>query len=202
MTTLRIARPLALLVLALLLAGCRGGPLDEFADTDSLARLHALPGDAALMLSLHGPGLSEGFPGTKPLGSLGDSRLLVAPRSFEATLDDIAHLERVVVWGDDRAVGRLDPLVRLDLLMHLDASQGRDDPEDELSAIATFAGDASALRADLGTLGLSVGSATGGVATLTGPTSALLDLLARPDLIRLEKPELQIPTPNRQRIEP
>ena len=66
-------------VCLLLLAGCAGRSLEDVADESSLARFRALPADAEVLVSLHGEGLAEHFTGTRPVGALGEARLVMAP---------------------------------------------------------------------------------------------------------------------------
>ena len=189
-------RILAIPALLLLLAGCRGEDLKDLCDAGSLARLEALSEDAPLLISLHGSGLPQEVAGARSLEALDTALLVLAPRGRLSELDGLDGLRRAVVWGDEAALGRLDARLRPDLLAGLEASGG------DFDAVAVFADGAAPPRADLEALGLRVGSVIGGVATLSGPSVALLDLLVRDDLLRLERPALDLPTRNPQRTEP
>ncbi len=189
-------------VCLLLLAGCAGRSLEDVADESSLARFRALPADAEVLVSLHGEGLAEHFTGTRPVGALGEARLVMAPHGALKTLSNLEGLQRVVVWGDDKALQRLDPLLRLEMLGAMDTAIRTGKTGAEIRAVASFDEGARIQAAELQAMGLALGSHTGQVATVRGTCANLLDLAAHPQLVKLEKPALQFPTSQSGRIEP
>lgn len=97
----------------------------------------------------------------------------------------------VVVWGSGVAVAKLGPVLRGQLARVAADETWR---TTLVPAIATFAAPADDLVAQLTARGAGVGSASGGIVTLSATAEILLDLLNRPDLLALQSPTRQRPT--------
>ena len=180
-----------------LLGGCHGGELDDRADRRSAQRLAGLPTAATVLLSLHGDAVPSELPplgeGGRKLSSFGGPSLVVAAREVVPELARLPGVERIVIWGAGERAGRMDSPLRDELLSRLDS--GRED--EPLPAIATFAGDTPGLVDELKGLGARVGGRSGSIVTLDAAPQALLRVLARDDLIKLEQPSLMQPSATR-----
>jgi hypothetical protein len=194
----RMGGPLLLLLTALLVAGCKDGEavrnLKRVSDEASLQRLEAMPAGAAALFSLHGGAGLQELPAlganARRLGSSGNSWLVVASREEAATLAGTPQLDRLVVWGGEAAVGKLDSRLRQAMLTHLAHADGAEKP---LAVVARFENKDAALRPGLQELGAAVGSENAGIVTLEAPVSVLLKILDRDDLIELTQPVMQQP---------
>lgn len=186
---------LSLLALLALLAGCRESEqlagLADLTDRASLERLAALPETATVLLSLEGHDAMlapEPGEGGRRLASFHKSFLLEVPRASLPDLADTPGLKAIVVWGGGEVLPKLDSRLRLSLLTRFSGEELRSTP---LEVIARFEGDGLDLRHSLETMGAEVRSAHGGIVTMNATADVLLELVARPDLVKLEKPVLQ-----------
>ena len=194
----RIGGSLLLLLSALFVVGCKDSEavrnLKRVSDEVSLQRLEAMPPDGAVLFSLHGAEGMQELPAlgadARRLGSSGNSWLVVASREEAAALAGTAGLDRLVVWGDAAAVGKLDSRLRQTMLARLAHTDGG---EKLLPVVARFENTEAPLRPGLQELGARVGSENGGVVTLEAPVSVLLKILDRDDLIELTQPVTQQP---------
>lgn len=197
--TMNRTNPILLLAL-ILLVGCRGDDLGGRADDASLARFDALPDTAGVLLSLHGPDLPTQVPDTRPLGGVGDARLMLADRASLPGLIAYEGLDKVIVWGGEAVLGKMDALLRVEMLGRLHDSARAREP---MPIIARFDAPDADLRDELAGLGAVIGSRSGDVVTLQAAPPVLLEILARPDLVMLEKPMLQQPSSNsKARLKP
>jgi hypothetical protein len=188
--------PLLMLTLA---AGCASQrtplatALAPLADAPSLARL---PDDATapVVISVrHGDQPAPDLPPDQ-VRSLafvqGLALLEVQPGASEA-LAGVPAGQDVVVWGSGVAIAKLGPALRGQLARVAASGNWR---TTVVPAIATFAAPADDVVAQLVARGAGVGSASGGIVTVSATADVLLDLLNRPELLSLQSPTHQRPT--------
>lgn len=188
------------------LHGCRdsetSGELASLADAGSVKRLESIPAESSVLISLHGKDRLTELPpateGGRELGRYGKSVLLEMPRSAVSALAGSEEIERLFIWGDEQVVGRLDPLLRGKLLSRLDNPDRQGEP---VSVIASFKTTDPKLLDSLVELGAEPGSQSGGIVTLTATPDVLMQILARPDLIKLEQSKLLKPMQKMQPIQ-
>lgn len=185
-----------ILLCLLSLAGCKGGlpdALDRLTDDASRDRLARLPAGTRLLISAHGPDglgvLPELGDMGRVLGQLNGAALMELDRRRAADLGEIVGVRRLVLWGDESAATRLDPLLRSELLGTLHDPDGE---SAELEVIGTFAAGDDVIPLILAEYGLSVpaGRARAGVATFAAPVGVILELLNDERVQQLKKPAL------------
>ena len=186
-----------LLSLAFLLTGCNDNlpeDLAGLADEQSLARYKNLPADSGLLLCLQSDGVLGKLPQLgaegRQIGRFGPSSLVVVSREIIPALAEVEGLKKMVLWGDDKAAGKLDPMLKEDLLSSMASPQWR---EKEHRLIGSFDKDETGLKEALTAAGARVGSAAGGVATFTAHAEVIFDILAWDNLRQLKKPNFQRP---------
>lgn len=177
------------------LAGCKESEqlasLADLTDRASLERLASLPETSSIVLSLEGhQAMLPPEPGEtgRRLASFDKSFLLEVTREGLPDLAGTPGLKAIVVWGGGEMLPRLDSRLRLTMLSRLSGEELRATP---LDAVARFEGEVLDLRHSLEKAGAEVRSARGGIVTLSATVDVLLEVLARPDLVKLEKPVLQ-----------
>jgi hypothetical protein len=185
---------LAILAIVFLLPGCGGTKLGNVAGKASQARLVAVPYGSDVLLSIHGGRLPVApldlGGGGRELNSIGEAVLVVVAQATVPKLAATEGVERIVIWGRGDDLGRLDPMLRADLLSRI----GTIREDDAVAVVGTFAAGSLDPTADLVAKGVRVGSRTGGIVTMEATPCVLLDVLNRGDLVKLEKPELMQPS--------
>lgn len=185
-----------LLVCSLVLAGCKGGVPDQLSgltDDASRQRLDKLADGTPLLISLHGDGGLGSLPelgGTdRVVGEMNGAKLVTVDRRRAEALADVKGVRKLILWGDERALNRLDPMLSHEVLSSL-AQNGQG--EAELKVIGTFDATDETIPLILSEYGLkaSGGKAGGGVATFRAPLPVILDLLNDNRVIQLKKPAL------------
>ena len=183
------------LALALVVTGCKDqlpAELTGLADENSVARLAVLPPDTNLLLSLHSSGVLGSIPdlgpGGRELGRFGPTALVLVNRARVAQLTKTPGLEHLVLWGDEKSLNRMGPMLRNDILSGMASDSW---PEIEYAAVGEFVGTGPQLKQSLLDEGAEVGSSGGGVVTLTATCEVLFNILARDDLRQLKKSNLQ-----------
>ncbi len=188
-----------LLLLAVLVVfnGCKDQLPTEMAglaDQQSLQRLATLPEDSGLLLSLHSDGVLGQLPNLGPdgreLGRFGPTKLALVSRERVPALAKVDGLTGLVLWGDEKAVTKIDPMLRNAILAGMAATDWR---ETKYSVIATFADGTTNLAQSLADAGAVTGSITGNTATFVATSEVIFDILGRNDLRQLKKPDLQRP---------
>lgn len=184
--------------LALLLSGCNDNLTDDLsglADAQSLARYKTLPADSGLLLCLQSDGVLGKLPQLgaegRQIGRFGPSTLVVVGREKVPALAEVKGLKAMVLWGDDKAAGKLDPMLKEDLLSSMATSDWR---EKEHRLIGSFDKDTVDLKEALTNAGARVSSAAGGVVTFRAPAEIIFDILAWDNLRQLKTPNFQRPT--------
>jgi len=173
---------LATAVCVILLPGCRKVELDE----NSRARLAVVPDDRNVLASVtcdREPRVPP-LDGGRVLGRTGNTVLVDAPRSVYRELDEMDGLVRVVVWGEGAVAGRMDPLLRTQLLEQVD--QGH--LSEPISVIATFREDSADVEGRLKTAGAVPRTVAGRVVTLDAGFNAVMTVLTFEDLLTLTRP--------------
>jgi len=180
-----------------LLTGCGGSEFGNVAGKASQARLVALPYGSDVLLSVHGGRLPveplELGRGGRRLNSSGDAVLVVVAQASVPRLAATEGVERIVIWGRGDDLGRLDPLLRADLLARI----GTVRESDAVAVVGTFAAGSLDPTADLIAQGVRVGGRSGGIVTMEAMPCVLLDVLNRGDLIKLEKSIMTQPSATR-----
>ncbi len=186
---------LLLMVALVLVTGCRGSlsrQLKSLADEPSIQRLDLLPEDTDLLISLHSETVLGELPDLgdegRELGRFGSAVLLEVKRSRVFDLLDISNLTEMVLWGDEQAITRLDPMLRNELLSSMALPYWREGRYDVIATFTLSDDEISSLLADTET---TVGSVNAGVATFSAPAETLFDILAGSGLVQLKKPVLQ-----------
>ncbi len=182
---------IALLGLVLLLASCKEElppQLAGLADEASLNRLAGLPEGSDLLVSLHSDGVLGKIPDLGPdsreLGRFGPTKLVLLPRNEMPVLAKTEGLTGLVLWGDETALQKMDPLLRNELL----GGMASPDWENKTySALAMSADGAEGLKDSLTVMGARVGSASSGVVTLTAGPQVIFDILAMDELKSLKR---------------
>jgi hypothetical protein len=186
-----------LIFLVTLLSGCNDklpAELAGLADQKSLDRYAALPADSGLLLCLQSDGVLGKLPNLGPdgkqLGRFGPSTLVAVSRDLVPDLAEVDGLTGFVLWGDDQAAGKLDPMLRTALLGDMAQPNWR---EKEHAIIGTF-DDGAGLKEALVSAGAKPGSVNGGIVTFDATSEVIFDILAWDNLRQLEKPTLLHPT--------
>lgn len=189
---------LLLPILLVLLVGCNDSASDHLkrlADQKSLDRFDSLPPDSGLLLCLQSydvlgelPDLgSEG----REVGRFGPASLVIVSRNGVPALAKVNGLDGLVLWGDDKALDKIDPMLRSAMLSAMTMPTWR---ETEFSVIGTFADGGTGLKEALAAAGARPGSVNGGIATFDATSEVIFDILAWDNLRQLKKPSIQQPT--------
>ncbi len=187
------SKTMILLALLLLLAGCNDD-LAGLADQKSLDRLASLPADSGLLLCLQADGalgkLPDLGPGGRQLGRFGPSTLVEVSRDAVPALAKIEGLKSMVLWGDENAAGKLDPMLKSELLGSMANPDWR---LVQHRVIGTFDLESSNLKDALTAAGAQAGSVVDGIATFKASNEIIFDILAWENLRQLKKPTLMRP---------
>jgi len=186
---------LLLLIVLVAFSGCKDqlpAELSGLAGEQSLQRLTVLPADSPLLLSLHSDGVLGKLPNLGPegrdLGRFGPTKLVLVNREQVADMAKVDGVIELVLWGDDKALSRLDPMLRIEILNGMAAANWR---EKQYPVIGTFDQDVVNLGPSITDAGAAVGSVTGSIVTFEATCEVIFDILLRDDLSQLNKPALQ-----------
>jgi hypothetical protein len=189
------SRLLILPAMLLLLTACND-KLAGLADEKSQQRYDALPADSGLLLALQADGKLGDLPNLgekgRQLGRTGSTALVEVSRDMLPALAEVEGVTGFVLWGDEKATGKLDPLLRDALLKGMAQPDWRATQHD---LIGTFDDTGVDLEQSLVEAGAVPGSVSGGIVTFTATSEVIFDLLARDDLRQLKNPSLQHPMP-------
>ncbi len=186
------------IILMTMLSGCKdnlSGDLAGLADQQSLDRYATLPADSGLLLCLQSDGVLGKLPDLGPngrqLGRFGPTTLVEVSRDLVPALAEVDGLKGLVLWGDDKAASKLDPLLRSIMLseMAMPNWQATEHP-----VIGTFDDDGADLKQALTAAGAHPRSVNGGIATFAATSQVIFDILAWDNLRQLKKPTLLRPT--------
>jgi hypothetical protein len=173
-----------------LLPGCRGTQdMASLVDGASNARLEKIPADASVLLSLHGKNALGELPPLgedgRELGRADRSILVEVTRSAFTALSEMDGLDRAVIWGPGEITGRLDPMLRSQLLESVSDPARRDRP---IEMIATFDEGTEDLASQLKDRGVDMRTVVGNVVTLDAGPNEAFEILAMPNLTNLSQP--------------
>jgi len=186
---------LLLLSLVFLMTGCKDNLPRDLADERSLERYESLPVDSDLLLCLQSDGVLGKLPDLgsdgREMGRFGPSTLVVVSRDRVPALSEIEGLTGFVLWGDETAVEKLDPMLKSALLSAMALPGWR---ETKHRIIGTFDPESMDIEGALTAAGANPRSATGGIVTFSATCEVIFDILAWDNLRQLKQPTLMRPT--------